>query len=155
MKWICLFLVVILMVGCTQVELYDEYNKKWNLDLQRPLEAVPGQLVTSSNIPRGPENFDLYLQYNAVGDFSEKSFWIDLGDEERHQLISDLSKAHGTKGVTAEGNRKELEDLLGIDLGPQCKAFIKQQYRQGLMERIILLQSTEGAKIYLIHLIDN
>lgn len=146
--------MVIIFSGCTQVELYDNYNQKWNLDLPRPNDVLPGHLKTQSNTPHSSENFDLYLNYSAVGDVSDRSFWIELSDEERYQLISDLSEIHDTKGTTAEAKRKELEELLGVNLGEHCKAFVKQQFRQGTTEKVILLQSKQEAQIYLVHIIE-
>ena len=153
-KFFLFMLVIIMFSACTQVELYDSYNEKWNLDLPRPNDVLPGHLKTQSKMPQSSENFDLYLNYNAVGDISDRSFWVELSDEERYQLISDLSEIQGTKGATAEAKRKELEALLGVNLGKHCKAFLKQQFRQGTTEKVILLQSKQEAQIYLVHIVE-
>lgn len=151
-KILFMLCMVLILAGCTQAELYDEYNKKWNLDLPRPVQVFSGLIKSLDPTPAYSETFDLYLVYQDVENFSEKTFWVELSDEERHQLISDLSDVHKLDRNTVEARRQELEKLLEIDLGSNCKALLKQQSQHGVTEKIILLQSKDQAKLYLLHL---
>lgn len=149
MRRMTIFLFILLLASCGQLSYYDEITQSLNIDLPRPLSVDAGML--SKELPKDYENFDLIFTFSDEIDILGKDFWVELGDEERYEIIGCLYALYQLEGgTTTEEKRRRLEDYLSVDLGQGAKAY------HGLIhkEHIFLLPRSHSNEIFMLRVVD-
>ncbi|NLY36187.1 MAG: hypothetical protein GX046_03005 [Tissierellia bacterium] len=144
-RFLMLVVVAVLLSGCSQLSIYDEYIQRWNLDLPRPAEVNLGKLI--KNLPKEYDDFDLIFTYHEDVRLQDKDICKELSDEERYEMIARLYELYKFKdNKTTEEKRIQLEEFLEIDLGPGAMAYKGVTQR----EHVLLLPRVNPLEIYML-----
>ena len=132
MKKLIILILALILIGCSQLSIYDKYNNELNLGLPRPNNFLSGKLV--DGLPKDYEEFDLIFIYDSSLAIEERDFWQTTSDEERYELILKLYEKYALEtGTTIEDKKQQLEEYLDLDLGPDLKIYYKKTTRDNLL----------------------
>lgn len=148
MKRLLIIIFIIFLAGCSQVEFYDEYTSRLNLELPRPKEVRLGSLVEA--LPKDYEDFDLIFTFDENTSIEDKDFWEVLTEEERYEVIEALYNKYKLGiGKTIEDKKVLLERLLNLDLDEGMVAF----YKSSQTEDILLLRTNIPSDLYMLRVV--
>lgn len=144
-KLLILLSLILLLSGCSQLSVYDEYIDKWDLDLPQPVQVDLGKLL--QNLPKEYDSFDLIFTYKEDVKLLDLGVCKELSDVERYEIISSMYELYKFKeNKTIEEKRRLLEEYLEIDLGPSTSIYKRVTQR----EHILILPRVNPLEIYML-----
>ncbi len=148
MKRFLTLILILLLTGCGQLEFYDEYTSRWNIDLPKPKNVRLGGLLDHS--PKEYEDFDFIITFDEADDLDKRIDWEILNEEERYEVIEALHKKYELgPGRTIEDKKMLLGEFLNIDLDLGMAAFFKSAQT----EEILLLKTKEKSEVYVLRMV--